>query len=87
MQTTLYAHCKKINNDALKKNISAIINMVKQYVPGYRLALEPIVQSDKVTLAVQVYGSGDYLPKHAGNLDIINSAAISIAESRSTNIV
>ncbi|MDP4557619.1 acetaldehyde dehydrogenase (acetylating) [Halomonas meridiana] len=87
MQTTLYAHCKKINNDALKKNISAIINMVKQYVPGYQLALEPIVQLDKITLAVQVYGSGDYLPKHAGNLDIINSAAISIAESRSTNIV
>ncbi|KTG25925.1 acetaldehyde dehydrogenase (acetylating) [Idiomarina sp. WRN-38] len=87
MQTTLYAHCKKINNDALEKNISAIINMVKQYVPGYQLALEPIVQSDKITLAVQVYGSGDYLPKHAGNLDIINSAAISIAESRSTNIV
>tara|TARA_R110000751_G_scaffold7524_3_gene30645 strand:- start:2344 stop:3237 length:894 start_codon:yes stop_codon:yes gene_type:complete len=86
MQTTLYAHCRKINSEALNKNISTIINMVKKYVPGYRLALEPIIESNKITLAVQVYGSGDYLPEHAGNLDIINSAAISIAEFRSITI-
>lgn len=84
MQTTLYAHCKKINSDTLKKNVSSIVNMVKKYVPGYNLVLEPLIESDKVTLAVQVYGSGDYLPEHAGNLDIINSAAISIAEFKST---
>jgi acetaldehyde dehydrogenase len=29
---------------------------------------------------VKVLGNGDYLPRYAGNLDIINCAAIGIAE-------
>lgn len=61
MQTTLYAHCKNINIEALNKNIFNMVDMVKKYVPGYRLVLEPLIESNKITLAVQVYGSGDYL--------------------------
>jgi acetaldehyde dehydrogenase len=33
-----------------------------------------------VSLTVRVCGSGDYLSVHAGNLDIINCAALEIAK-------
>jgi acetaldehyde dehydrogenase len=35
--------------------------------------------------SIRVQGLGDYLPKYAGNLDIINSAAIAIAEEFAKN--
>ena len=34
----------------------------------------------KAFVAVEVTSSGDRIPKYAGNLDIINSAAINLAE-------
>jgi acetaldehyde dehydrogenase len=35
---------------------------------------------------VKVRGRGDYLPEYAGNLDIINCAAIAIAEEQARAI-
>jgi acetaldehyde dehydrogenase len=35
---------------------------------------------------IKVDGMGDYLPKYAGNLDIINCAAIAFAEIRARNL-
>lgn len=83
MQTTLYARCEKVDIGKLKSNVNAIVRKVQEYVPGYNLVLEPLVESGNVTLAVQVYGNGDYLPEYAGNLDIINSAAIAVAKFKS----
>ncbi len=83
MQTTLYARCEEVDVDLLVNKVHDIVNRVQAYVPGYKLVLDPIVESGNVTLAVQVYGSGDYLPEYAGNLDIINSAAIAVAKFRS----
>ena len=49
-------------------------------MPGYQLRVPPIVEGNKVTVIIQVEGAGDFLPKYSGNLDIINSAAIAVAE-------
>ena len=43
--------------------------------------MEPVFENGRVTTSLQVTGLGDYLPKYSGNLDIINCAAIEIAEN------
>ena len=53
---------------------------IRQYVPGYKIVMEPTYENGRVTTTLQVVGLGDYLPKYSGNLDIITCAAIEIAE-------
>jgi acetaldehyde dehydrogenase len=80
MQTTIYS---KINNPdlpAIQAAVSAMVEKIKQYVPGYKLILPPTIQDNKIVITVKVVGAGDYLPQYAGNLDIINCAAIAMAE-------
>ena len=44
------------------------------------MVMEPIYTNGIIMLTIKVQGEGDYLPKYAGNLDIINCAAIAVAE-------
>ena len=81
MQTTVMA---KITNPDLVKTrekIAEVVSLIKQYVPGYQLILEPIIENGRLITMVRVDGLGDYLPKYAGNLDIINCAALAFAEA------
>lgn len=81
MQTTMFIKCKNIQFEKLQFSLNERINMVKQYVPHYELIMMPIMNENNILiLSIQVKGSGDYLPKYAGNLDIINCAAINMAE-------
>ena len=81
MQTSISFIITDPNIELLKKSVKHITMEVKQYVPGYELILEPTeVVKDRVMVMVKTTGLGDYLPSYAGNLDIINSAAIAVAE-------
>jgi acetaldehyde dehydrogenase len=53
---------------------------VQGYVPGYRLLREPQFDEEKVAIFVEVEGAGDFLPRYAGNLDIMTSAAAKVGE-------
>ena len=44
------------------------------------LLVPPIYENGRIVIMVKAQGLGDYLPKYAGNLDIINCAAIAVAE-------
>ena len=80
MQTTIYA---KINNPdlpAVTTSVSRMVDNLKKYVPGYQLIVPPTIEGGKVVTTIKVLGAGDYLPQYAGNLDIINCAAIAMAE-------
>ncbi|KQX88905.1 acetaldehyde dehydrogenase (acetylating) [Variovorax sp. Root473] len=53
---------------------------VRKYVPGYKLVNGPVFDGHRVSIYLEVEGLGDYLPKYAGNLDIMTAAAARTAE-------
>ncbi|WP_079437449.1 acetaldehyde dehydrogenase (acetylating) [Zoogloea sp. LCSB751] len=64
----------------ITESILQMIKEVQKYVPGYRLVNGPIYDGNKVQVFMEVAGLGDYLPKYAGNLDIMTAAATRTAE-------
>ncbi|WP_020656196.1 acetaldehyde dehydrogenase (acetylating) [Massilia niastensis] len=76
-------HClleSEPDRDAITASVQAMIREVQLYVPGYRLVNGPIFDGKRVSVFVEVEGLGDYLPKYAGNLDIMTAAAARTAE-------
>jgi acetaldehyde/propanal dehydrogenase len=65
---------------AITASIHAMIAEVQQYVPGYKLVNGPVFDGKRVSVFLEVEGLGDYLPKYAGNLDIMTAAAARTAE-------
>ena len=73
---------------AIAESIEAMAAEVQAYVPGYRLLAVPQFDDARpdwqdmarVTVLLQVEGGGDFLPRHAGNLDIMTAAAVAVGE-------
>ena len=65
---------------AITAAIEAMIEQVQRYVPGYKLVNGPVFDGNRVSIFMEVEGLGDYLPKYAGNLDIMTAAAARTAE-------
>lgn len=65
---------------AITQSIHAMIAEVQKYVPGYRAVNGPVFDGKRVSVYLEVEGLGDYLPKYAGNLDIMTAAAARTAE-------
>jgi acetaldehyde dehydrogenase len=80
MQTTMFLRFKNINFEALVEDIYKKIKELKTYIPYYELVIPPTITDDVLVLSIKVKGSGDYLPEYAGNLDIINCAAIEVTK-------
>ena len=81
MQTTIFIKTKDINTNGLIEDIAEKIEELKTYIPYYELVLPPTInEAGILVLSIRVKGAGDYLPEYAGNLDIINCAAIKVTE-------
>ena len=80
MQATIFANVKNPDIDKLNAVLIGLVEKIREYVPGYEIVLGPIVDNDRIVIMVKVRGLGDYLPTYAGNLDIINCAAVAMAE-------
>jgi len=80
MHNTIYALIKNPKLVSLEAEIKSVVKKIQTYVPGFKLILGPIFENHRITVMTEVVGRGDYLPIYAGNLDIINCAAIAVAE-------
>jgi acetaldehyde dehydrogenase len=89
MRNTVYAVLEDEEADraAITASLEAIAAEVQQYVPGYRMK-EPIFdrrptpwgERPVVVVLLEVEGAGDFLPKYAGNLDIMTASARRVGE-------
>lgn len=87
MQTSISFQIKNPPMDLIIEAVRKRVGAVRKYVPGYELLFEPKqVDDNRVVVMLKVEGAGDYLPKYAGNLDIINCAAVAVAEVMGNSI-
>lgn len=90
MRNTLYVVTENddVDEAAIMKSIETMVDEVQAYVPGYRLKGPPVFDRRATPLGertvlvalLEVEGAGDFLPKYAGNLDIMTSAACRTGE-------
>ena len=76
-------HCLTMDDPKeaeIRASIEAMVGEVQRYVPGYKLNNAPIIDGNRITISVEVEGLGDFLPKYAGNLDIMTAAGLRTAE-------
>ncbi|MFF2073158.1 acetylating acetaldehyde dehydrogenase [Kitasatospora sp. NPDC058162] len=80
-RVTLTALVDAPDSEVMHQLVQAAAQRVQAFVPGYAVtALE--TGHDRVTVTVEVTATGERIPAHAGNLEIINAAAIQVAELR-----
>ena len=83
--------------DAIRASIVAMVDEVAQYVPGYRLKREPVIEEDvygtpggvvpaRVVTLLEVEGAGDFFRPYAGNLDIMTASAVRVGEALAARV-
>jgi len=97
MRNTVFCFSDEADPAAIASAVARMVDDVRAYVPGYRL--KQAVQFDtvevrvgagyprkgtKTSIFLEIEGAGHYLPPYAGNLDIMTSAALSVAERLAT---
>ncbi|MEA1028096.1 acetaldehyde dehydrogenase (acetylating) [Pseudomonas sp. N-137] len=96
MRDTVYTLSDFADEDQIARSIEDMVRGVQDYVPGYRLkqrvqferihtpvripGVSDAITGLKTSVFLEVEGAAHYLPAYAGNLDIMTSAALCIAE-------
>jgi acetaldehyde/propanal dehydrogenase len=75
------------DQEAITSSVHKMIAEVQKYVPGYTLKNGPVFDGKRVSIYLEVEGLGDYLPKYAGNLDIMTAAALRTADMFAEEII
>jgi acetaldehyde dehydrogenase (acetylating) len=88
MRTTVSIEAGSFDLELAKSEVNRIVEQVNHYVPGYSMVVEPhLTSAGSISATVKVTGQGFFLPDYAGNLDIINSAAVETARRHMASFV
>lgn len=83
-------HCLTVeapDQAAITQSVHEMVAEVQKYVPGYTLKNGPVFDGNKVSIYMEVAGLGDFLPRYAGNLDIMTAAGLRTAEMYAEQIL
>jgi acetaldehyde dehydrogenase (acetylating) len=87
MRTTVQMLVKRANLDGIRVELEELVKEIRRFVPGYEISVAPHFSSKGVLSAtIKITGAGHYLPSYAGNLDIINAAAVETANLHDSQI-
>ena len=75
------------DQQSIAQSVNKMIAEVQRYVPGYTLKNGPVFDGKRVSIYMEVEGLGDFLPKYAGNLDIMTAAAMHTGEMYAREIL
>ncbi|MEV6978307.1 acetaldehyde dehydrogenase (acetylating) [Kitasatospora sp. NPDC093806] len=78
-RTAVHAVAPGCTLEAVRAVVDEAAERVRAHQPGYRVTA-CTVTGDRIVVALEVTAHSDVLPRYAGNLDIIDSAAILVAE-------
>ena len=73
---------ENVDMEALRVSVDNMEKRINSYGPGYRVVVPPVTTGDRIMVTIEVEGLGDWLPRYAGNLDVITCAAVAVAEGR-----
>ncbi|MGF1470417.1 MAG: acetaldehyde dehydrogenase (acetylating) [Rubrobacteraceae bacterium] len=89
MRNTIYVVPENdFDEEEVTTSVEQVVAEVRKSVPGYQLKSEPVFdvqqtpwgEKKMMVLLLEVSGAGDYLPKYAGNLDIMTASARRVGE-------
>ncbi|GLW79486.1 acetaldehyde dehydrogenase (acetylating) [Actinokineospora globicatena] len=84
-RTAVHAVIPGADAGAVRAVVDEVAARVRAFAPGYQV-IACAVNGDRVVVSVEVTATSDVLPPYAGNLDIINSAAILVAEQHAARL-
>jgi acetaldehyde dehydrogenase len=87
--TVMAVASAEVDEATVRAAVHEMVAQVAEYVPGYRLRAPVTIDEQQtrwgrmpvIVVLLEVEGAGDFLPRYAGNLDIMTSAAARVGEA------
>uniref|UniRef100_A0AAU2K3D7 Acetaldehyde dehydrogenase n=1 Tax=Streptomyces sp. NBC_00049 TaxID=2903617 RepID=A0AAU2K3D7_9ACTN len=84
-RTAVHAIVPGASAEAVRAVVADAAERVRAFAPGYEVTAISVT-GDRVVVSVEVTADSDVLPRYAGNLDIIDSAAVMVAEQHAARL-
>jgi acetaldehyde dehydrogenase len=84
-RTAVHAVIPGARADEVRAVVAEAADRVRDFAPGYEVVAVSVA-GDRVVVSLEVTADSDVLPRYAGNLDLINAAAIMVAEQHAVRL-